>query len=161
MKQYLLAAALTVVAFAKPAIPPEVQGRWVTASSSGTNYWNNGTFVGNAGGSGQLYEFQPNGKFNYYMVMEMRTYGMLSRVRTNCTGTVDFTANTFTLHPTSGHYHSEMGSKVTDRPMNADDLARLTKTSNWRIEQGADGKTHFVVPFDDGSKHDFVPAESP
>lgn len=159
MKKALLWLSLTLVALAAP--PAEVQGRWVTASTSATNYWQNGQFLGSGSGSGQLYEFDGKGNFNYYMVMEVRTYGILSKVRTNYSGTVTFAPGSFTLKALKGHYHSEMGSKVTDRPMNADDLARVSRTLNWHLETGADGRKHFVVPFEDGSRSDFVPAERP
>lgn len=157
MKRLLLSLSVTLAALA--ATPAGVQGRWVSATTSATNYWDdNGVFLGNGSGSGQLYEFDGRGNYKYYMVMEVRTYGMVSKVRTNCSGTVAFNGDTFSVKPSKGHYHSEMGSKVTDRPMNGEDLSRQAGTYHWRLENRPDGKTHFVVPFDDGSSHDFVPA---
>lgn len=159
MKKLLLALlVLFTTALAAPP-PTSVVGRWVAGSASATTYWDNsGKYVGNGNGSGQLYVFRPDGSFEYYMVMEVRTYGMLSLVRTNYSGKADFSGGTFRLSPTAGHYHSEMGSKVTDRAMSAEELAKASKSYGFRLEQGADGRPHLIIPFEDGSSHDFTPA---
>lgn len=158
----LPAAAQSQPATSKTAMPAGVAGRWVATSSSATSYFDkNDRFIGNASGNAQIYEFDGKGNFTYYLMMEMRTGGLMSRVNNSCKGTVTFTDNTFTLHPVSGHYHTEFGSRVTDRPMNSEDMGKLAKPLNWRLETGADGKPRFIVSFSDGSKYEFKPLPAP
>ena len=151
-----LALSLCLSLSSLAEVPAQLAGKWVAGSTSATTYWDaQGTYVGNGSGSGQLYNFHPDGTFSYHMVMEVRTYGMTSTVRTNYSGRVNFANGQFTLEPTSGHYHSEMGSSVTDRAMTADELAKAGETFPYRLEPGADGQTHLIIPFEDGSSHDF------
>lgn len=154
-----LVSAQTTPAVSKSTVPAGVAGRWIATSIGTTTYSdrNTGRFLGNGRQSAQIYEFDGQGGFTYYMTMEVRTGNYVSRVRNNYKGTVTFTANTFTLHPTSGHYHTEIGSRITDRAMTDEDLAKIAKPLNWRLDKGADGKPRFLMPFSDGSKSEFKP----
>lgn len=145
-------------AASKSAVPTGVAGRWIATTVSATSYYNsNHQYLGNGSGTAQIYEFDGKGGFTYHLTMEMRTNNLVSRVRNDCKGTVTFSGSTFTLHPASGHYHTEFGSRITDRPMNAEDLGRIAKTLAWRLEKGTDGKPRFIIPFNDGSKSEFKP----
>lgn len=150
MKKAILSTTITLLlslAAWAGSVPSTLVGRWVNGSTSALSYWGtDGSYVGHGRGTGQVYEFDADGHYRCYTVIEMRSYGMLTKVLTSSAGTVSFEGNSFTLHAGTGHYHSEWGSKVTDRDMTADDLAKASKSYNYRVE----GNT-FVIPFDDGS----------
>lgn len=134
--------ALVPMALAGPAAqkskaettPAAVQGRWIaTETSASSDEDDNGRSLGAGSGNAQISKFDGHGGYHHYMQMEVRTYSFVTRARNSCEGTVTFSGDTLSLHPTTGHYHVESGGHVTDRPMNAEDLGRVTKTYHWRV----------------------------
>ena len=157
-------AALALLAAPAMAIEPPaaVLGNWIATTTSATTYWrDDGRFLGGGSGSAQYYTFNVDGTFKYYMYLEVRTGSLVSRVSNSCEGTVKWQAHKFTIVPTKGHYHTEAGSKITDREMTKEDLERQAKTYAWQMSKTQDGKPKLIVPFDDGSKFEFKPAEPP
>lgn len=161
MKLLSVLLLMCAPALAAPTVPAEVQGRWLAGGAGATNYWDaNGTFQGGSG-NGQLLTIDAKGHYTRHQVMEVSSGYITSRVRTNSEGSVTVEGDHLTLHPSSGHYHGEMGTKIIDRPMNADELAKASRTYQWVVTPGADGKPHLVFPFEDGSRIDFEPATTP
>lgn len=156
----LFAASTSIVRAGN--VPDAVVGNWLYTTSSATTYWSDtGQFLGNGRSGAQFYEFKADGTFRYFMYLEMRTGNFVSKVHTTCEGTVKFAAHKFTLNVTKGHYHTEMGSTIKDRPMTDEDFKRMSKTNAWELSKSDDGKPTFVIPFEDGSKTVFKPAEPP
>ena len=139
--------------------PKKLVGRWVYGSVSPLTYWdsNTGQFLGNAHGAGELFELKPDGTYKEYVYLESRMYNMVTQVWTIHEGTIAFAGDTYTIRPTKGHYRTD-GTRKIDRDMTPDELAKQVKTYNWRLEQ-RDGKPLLVVPFQDGSKFEFRPAD--
>ncbi|HEV7298584.1 MAG TPA: hypothetical protein VGN72_04405 [Tepidisphaeraceae bacterium] len=151
---------------AKPAgtVPQELLGEWFQGTISPTSYWDtqSGKYLGNASSMGSTYRFHPDGTYEEYVYIETRMYNVQTVIWTTYKGTVDFKADTFTVTPTWGHYKTGgTSSQKTDRDMTEEELAKGKKTYNWKLEKNPDtGKTHFVVPFDDGSSFQFRRTES-
>lgn len=143
-------------------VPEPVVGSWIATNISATTYWrDDGRFLGNGSGSAQYYTFNADGTFKYFMYLEVRTGAFVSKVNTSCEGTVKWQAHKFTLHPVKGHYHTETGSTIKDREMTEEDLTRHSKSYAWKTGRTNDGKPTIVIPFDDGSKFEFKPADAP
>lgn len=142
---------------AQSSTPRQVQGKWIYGSISPTTYWDSdtGRFLGNARGSAGIFEFDDAGHYKQYVYGEMRTYNLVNKFWTVHEGTVEFTADTFTIHPVKGHYIGEMGSRKIDRDMTAEELEKAVVTNHWRIERDDHDREHFIIPFEDGSKFDY------
>jgi hypothetical protein len=141
----------------KCTTPRQVQGKWIYGSVGPTTYWDSdtGRFLGNARGSAGIFEFDGAGHYRQFTYGEMRTYNIVNKFWTVHEGAVEFTADTFTIRPTKGHYNGEMGSRKIDRDMTAEELEKAVTTYNWRLERDENDKEHFIIPFDDGSKFDY------
>lgn len=137
--------------------PANVQGKWIYGSVGGITYWerDTGKFAGNGRGSAGIFEFDDAGNYKQFVYIEIRTYGVVSRVWTTHEGKVEFNGSSFTIHPRKGHYKSEYGSRKIDRDMTAEELAAGVARYNWRLETDEQGKEHFIIPFDDGSMFDY------
>jgi hypothetical protein len=151
----LLAACLPALA-GEAKVPAGAVGKWYEGSVSPTTYWDKqtGVFAGSARQNGSMFYVNADGTYEKYVYIFVKTGAVESEVWTTYKGNIAFTDKTMTLTPTSGHYRSRMGTKLTDRPMTDEDLARGTKTYNWQLED-RDGKRHLVLPFDDGSRFDY------
>lgn len=141
---------------AEGTVPPQLQGEWLSGSASLSSYWDsNGSYVGPASGAGQVYIFKPDGTFEYYIAMELRTYQFVSRVHTSYKGTVTFEDGKFTLHLTHGHYNSNASGWLVNRDMTDEEMAKASKSFSYRLEKDSKGKQKMVLPFDDGSSFTF------
>lgn len=150
----MLAGARFVMADDK--VPAQLQGEWLSGSASLSSYWDsNGSYVGPASGAGQVYIFKPDGTFEYYIAMELRTYQFVSRVHTSYKGTVTFEDDKFTLHLTHGHYNSNASGWLVNRDMTDEEMAKASQSFKYHFEKDVKGKPKLVVPFDDGSKFEF------
>lgn len=137
--------------------PQQVQGKWIYGSVGALTYWDSdtGKFLGNARGNAGIFEFDNAGNYKQYTYIEMRTYGLVTKVWTVHEGKVEFTDNTFTIRPTKGHYDSTSGSRKIDRDMTEEELKKAVTTYHWQTTKDDDGREHFIIPFDDGSKFDY------
>ena len=135
--------------------PAEVQGRWITASSGSIQNWRHstGVYEGSGHGTSQIYEFDADGNYKYFIYMEVRTNFSWVKLNTSCKGTVDFDGDHFSLHPVAGHI-SAAGTSYEDRDMKAEDLARWTNTYRWRRETGTDANPRLIVTSEKAGKQE-------
>ena len=135
--------------------PAEARGRWITATSGVTQNWDHGTGVyqGSGHGTSQIYQFNADGTYSYFVYMEVRTNFSWVQMNNSCRGTVDFAGDRFSLHPTTGHI-SATGTSYVDREINAEDLARWTDTCRWRREDGTDATPRLIVTSEKSGKHE-------
>ena len=133
--------------------PADVQGRWVMASSGPTHYWSQstGVFQGSGRGISQIYEFDADGNYKTFVYMEVRTDYTWTKMNNRCQGTVEFKGDRVTFHATEGHFDA-MGTSNLNRDMNADDLAKWSRTYRWSRENGADGQPRLILDNENAEK---------
>lgn len=133
--------------------PADVQGRWVTATSGATHYWSHdtGVFQGSGHGSSQIYEFDAEGGYRYYIYMEVRTNFSYVQMNNKCAGTAEFKGDRVTFHTDSGHFDAT-GTSYVNRDMTPEERATWSKTYRWRRENGADGQPRFFLESDNTAK---------
>jgi hypothetical protein len=146
-----------------PTIPAGIVGDWVVGSISPTTFWDKqtGQFQGNARGMASYLSLRPDGTYKEFVYIEMRMYNMVTQVWTTMEGTYSADATTIHFTPTTGHYRTA-GTRTIDRPMEPNELAEKAKSYPWHLETSdRDGKPHLIFPFDDGSRFDYTPVETP
>jgi hypothetical protein len=137
-------------------MPERVVGKWHYGSVSALQYVDGttGQNLGSARGNGEVLIFKPDGTYEDYVYIEMRTYDLVSRCFTTTSGTCEFTDGKLILRPAKGHYLTT-GSRNIDRDMTEQELKDNVRHYNWHMEKTDDGEDKFVIPFDDGSRFEY------
>lgn len=136
-------------------VPAGLAGEWFEGQISPTNYYDSqtGKHLGNARQMGSILKIKPDGTFEKYVYIYMRTYNVETEIWTTLKGDLSFKGKRMALTPTSGHYKTGgTSSKKEDRDMTDEELKKNASTYTWRLEKDKDtNRTYLIIPFDDGS----------
>jgi hypothetical protein len=135
--------------------PSELQGDWKHGVISFTNFWDDqGTYVGNAGGTAVFFQFQKDGRYKQFVYINRRVYNCVTQTWTETNGTTVFEQGKFTVHPTVGHYKASDSCVIQnnfERPMTAQEVKDNVQTFLWKWEDRDDGKTWLKIGFDEST----------
>lgn len=153
----LVGSAAAVSAIALQTTPAQVVGEWRYTTVSGKSYWDGSTgqYLGHGGGNSETYVFAKDGTFKDYVYIESSpSAGWTTQIFTTMEGRVEFSEGGFKLIPSKGHYKvrdNRVSRQNYDRPMNADDLKRMTKSYKYSVET-QNGKQVLVLDLGNNSK---------
>lgn len=140
-------------------VPEAAVGAWYSGTGTPAVY-SDTKFedrMGRAGDTGTTLVIKADGTYELYVFVDMRSSGFVTQVRTRSSGRITFAGDRYTVTPTSGQRWSRISGKVTDRPLNDEELKEMSKTYRWRIDRDTtkEGHRYFVVRLADGSEQRF------
>lgn len=159
----LVGSVAAVAAGIYQSTPSACVGEWRYTTINGRSYWDGSTgqYLGHGGGNSETLVFGKDGSFKDYVYIENSpTAGWTTQIFTTMEGRVEWSEGRFKLIPSKGHYKvrdNRVQRQNYDRPMNADDIKRMTK--NYEYSMGtANGKPAIVLNFG-GTKVNYVKAD--
>ncbi len=131
----------------KSEIPEALKGKWMYGNFSMTEFWNQGTYLGNAFETSVCFNFIPGGNYEFYLAASSTYYYCTTQAYTFKKGTVKFNDDhSFIVYPTEGRfrgYYSCTSGSNFDRAARPDELP--ADTLYWSFENDSYGKEHLVI----------------